>query len=326
MGKTEEELAMYYIGVDLGGTSMKVGLLNSSYEIIRHETAPTFSERAPEEIIKDMADLCHKVIEQEGITTADVHSVGIGCPGLASPKDGVILFASNLPFDNVNVREIMKKYIDLDIYVDNDANCATLGEAICGAAEGKENVVVVTLGTGIGGGIITGGKIYGGAFCGAGEVGHHVLVLNGLPCGCGRKGCWEQYASATALIRQAKEAATQNPTSALITMAKEQKIENINAKVVFDAAQAGDATAEAVLDQYFKYVAYGVTNVIYMLEPDAVVLGGGMSAQGENLTRPVTKYVAEEMAGGFPLRTEIKAAVLGNEAGIIGAALIGTRL
>lgn len=316
---------MYYIGVDLGGTSMKVGLLNDAYEIIRHETAPTLSERAPEEIVKDMAALCHKVIEQEGITTKDVHSVGIGCPGLASPKDGVILFASNLPFNNLNVREIMQRYIDIDVYVDNDANCAALGEAVCGAAEGKDNVVVVTLGTGVGGGIITNGKIYSGAFCGAGEVGHHVIMMDGLPCGCGRKGCWEQYASATALIRQAKEAAAKNPESEIMAMA-EYNLENINAKIVFDAAQAGDETAKAVLDQYFKYVAFGVASIVYMLEPDAVVLGGGMSRQEENLTGPITEYVRKEMEGGFPLRTEIKAAVLGNEAGIIGAALIGERL
>lgn len=317
---------MYYIGVDLGGTSIKVGLLNSEYQIIQSATLPTRRERPAEQVLEDMAMLCKQVMGAQGITEKEVHSIGIGCPGIASPKEGIILYSSNLCFENVNVRDEIQKYIDLDIYVENDANAATLGEAICGAARGKDSVVMVTLGTGIGGGIIIGGKIFGGAFYGGGEIGHHVIALDGLECGCGRIGCWEQYASATALIRQAKEAAKANPESALIRLAKDQVIDNINAKVVFDASDEGDQVAKEVLDKYYQYIAQGIANMVNTLQPEVVVIGGGVSAQKEKLTNPVREYVQGEMFGGLELRTEIKAATLGNDAGIIGAALVGTRI
>lgn len=318
---------MYYIGVDLGGTSIKVGLLNSEYKIIQSTTLPTRRERKSEEVIRDIAMLCKEVMGEKGITEKEVHSIGIGCPGIASSKEGVVVYSSNLNFRNVNVKKEIQKYIDIDVFVENDARSATLGEAICGAAQGKDSVVMVTLGTGIGGGIILNGKIFAGAFFAGGEIGHHVIAIeNGEPCGCGRTGCWEQYASATALIRQAKKAAAQNPDSALITLAKDQSIDNINAKIVFDAADRGDQIAEKVLDQYFKYIAQGVANMVNILQPEAIVIGGGVSAQKERLTEPVRKYVQDEMFGGLELQTEIKAATLGNDAGIIGAALLGTTL
>lgn len=317
---------MYYIGVDLGGTTIKAGLLNSEYEIIKKVVIPTGAERSSEEVLRDMAMLCREIMQEHNLTEDDVHSIGIGSPGIASPVEGVIHYASNLNFKEVNVRNEIQKYIDLPVYVENDANCAALAEAICGAAKGEKDVVVMTLGTGVGGGIIIDGKVYSGAFCGGGEIGHHVIEMNGRPCGCGRRGCLEQYASATALINDAKVAAKANATSTLNTLVKDGDIENMTAKIVFDAAQAGDEVAAVVLDQYFRYVAHGVANIVFMLQPGTVVLGGGMSAQKDNLTGPVTKYVSEEMCPGLELRNPVKAAILGNDAGIIGAALVGTTL
>ncbi|MBE6022983.1 MAG: ROK family glucokinase [Cellulosilyticum sp.] len=318
---------MYYLGVDLGGTTIKVGLVNETYQIIQSISGPTGRERSFEEVLKDMAMLCKAVMDKEGITEEDIHSIGIGSPGIASPNEGVILSSSNLNFDHVNVRHEIQKYIHTDVYVENDANCAALGEVICGAAKGEDNVIVVTLGTGVGGGIIANGKINRGSFFGAGEIGHQVISFEGgLQCGCGRKGCWEQYASATALIRQAKEAVAKHPESQILALAKDGKIENINAKVVFDAAKTGDKVASDVLETYYKYIACGLTNLINTLEPSMIVLGGGMSAQKEYLTNPVTKYVQEEMYGGLSLKTKITAATLGNDAGIIGAAFLGTTL
>lgn len=318
---------MYYLGVDLGGTTIKVGLVDENYHILHSISGPTGRERSAEEVLKDMAMLCLEVLKRQGITEKDIHSIGIGSPGIASPEEGVILSSSNLNFNHVDVRKEIQKYIQTDVYVENDANAAALGEVICGAAQGEDNVVVVTLGTGVGGGLVSEGKINRGSFFGAGEIGHQVIRFgNGEPCGCGRKGCFEQYASATALIRQAKAAAHLYPDSKLISLAKEGLIENINAKVVFDAAQAGDETAERVLETYFKYIACGITNIINVLEPSMIVLGGGMSAQKEYLTNPVTKYVQEEMYGGLSLKTKITAATLGNDAGIIGAAFLGTTL
>lgn len=317
---------MYYLGVDLGGTTIKVGLVNEQYQIIQSISGPTGRERSSEEVLKDMAMLCKKVMEMEGITEKDIHSIGIGSPGIASPNEGVILSSSNLNFDHVNVRCEIQKYIQTDVFVENDANCAALGEVLCGAAKGESHVIVVTLGTGVGGGLINDGKINRGSFFGAGEIGHQVIVCDGVPCGCGRKGCWEQYASANALIRQAREAVNAHPESKILSLAKEGKIENINAKNVFDAAQADDQVAKDVLDTYYKYIACGVTNLINIMEPSMIVLGGGMSAQKEYLTEPVTKYVQQEMYGGLSLKTKIKAATLGNDAGIIGAAFLGTTL
>lgn len=318
---------MYYLGVDLGGTTIKVGLVNEAYEIIDNMSCPTGRERSAQEVLKDMAMLCKKVMDKHSVTEKDLDSIGIGSPGIASPEEGVILSSSNLNFDHVNVRAEIQKYINVPVFVENDANCAALGEAICGAAKGEKNVIVVTLGTGVGGGIIADGKINRGSFCGAGEIGHMVInCVDGEPCGCGRKGCWEQYASATALIRIAKEAAAKDPSTKILAHAKEGKIDKINAKNVFDAAHEEDATAKAVLEKYFKYIACGVANLINILEPDMIVLGGGMSAQKEYLTTPVEKYVKEEMYGGLSLKTKIKAATLGNEAGIIGAAFLGKSL
>lgn len=317
---------MYYLGVDLGGTTIKVGLVNEAYQIVQNISGPTGRERSSEEVLKDMAMLCKEVMNLQGISEKEIHSIGIGSPGIASPKEGIILSSSNLNFDHVNVKKEIQKYIQTEVYVENDANCAALGEVLCGAAKGEDNVIVVTLGTGVGGGIVADGKINRGSFFGAGEIGHQVIERGGVQCGCGRKGCWEQYASATALIRQAKEAAAKNPATKMVALAKDGKAENINAKNVFDAAQAGDQTAQEVLDQYFKYIACGVTNLINILEPSMIVLGGGMSAQKTYLTDPVTKYVQEEMYGGLSLKTKITAATLGNDAGIIGAAFLGTTL
>lgn len=318
---------MYYLGVDLGGTTIKVGLINEAYEIIQSMTRPTGRERSSEEVLKDVAMLCIEVMNLQGITEKDIHSIGMGSPGIASPSEGIILSSSNLNFNHVNVRKEIQKYIDTEVYVENDANCAALGEAICGAAKGENNVVVVTLGTGVGGGIVTQGKLNHGSFFGAGEIGHQVICYGEKEsCGCGRKGCWEQYASATALIKQAKEAVKEAPKSMILTLVKEQKLEDINAKVIFDAAQAGDLIAQDVLECYFKYVACGLTNIINILEPGMIVLGGGMSAQKEYLSEPITKYVEQEMYGGLSLKTKIKTALLGNDAGIIGAGLLGTTL
>ena len=264
---------MYYLGVDLGGTTIKVGLVDENYHILHSISGPTGRERSSEEVLKDMAMLCLEVLKRQGITEEDIHSIGIGSPGIASPADGVILTSSNLNFDHVNVKEEIQKYIQADVYVENDANAAALGEVICGAAKGEDNVVVVTLGTGVGGGLISGGKINRGSFFGAGEIGHQVICFgDGETCGCGRKGCWEQYASATALIRQAKVAATNHPESQLVSLAKGGVIDNINAKVVFDAAQSGDVVAKDVLETYFRYIACGVTNIINILEPSTSAL------------------------------------------------------
>lgn len=312
---------MYYIGVDLGGTSIKVGLVDQDFNIVATKSLPTRRERSAEEIIKDMATLCKDVIAAKGIQESDVSSIGIGCPGLASAKDGVILSSSNLNFTNVNVKEIMNKYIDLPVYVENDANCAAIGEFVKGAAKGASEAVMLTFGTGIGGGLILNGNIYRGGFFGAGEVGHQVIRMGvSEACGCGRHGCWEQYASASALVRQAKRAAESNPDSLMVKNAGD--VDSINGKIVFEAAIAGDQTAIDVLDQYFDYMAVGIANMINILEPHMIVIGGGISAQKDYIMKNIQNKVQKQMYGGLAMKTKLSMAELGNDAGIIGAAYL----
>lgn len=314
---------MYYIGVDLGGTSIKAGLVDESYNIIATKSLPTRRERSAEEIIKDMASLCKALIEEKGITEQDVSSIGIGCPGLASAKDGIILSSSNLNFENINVKEIMAKYIQLPVYVENDANCAAIGETVKGAAKGESEVVVLTFGTGIGGGLILNGNIYRGGFFGAGEVGHQVVRTElESACGCGRKGCWEQYASASALVRNAKKVVESHPESLLIKNAPDQRIDNINGKIIFEAAIAGDQVAIDVLDHYFDDMAVGIANMINILEPQMIVIGGGISAQKEYILKHLEPKIQKQMYGGLAMKTKISIAELGNDAGIIGAAYL----
>ena len=308
---------MYYIGVDLGGTTIKAGLVNEKYEILMAKSLPTNRERGANEILKDMALLCKQLISENNLEEKDIASIGIGCPGLASAKDGIIFSSSNLNFTNVNVKSIMSSYIDLPIYVENDANCAAFGEVLAGAAQGEKEAVIVTIGTGVGGGLILDGKIHRGGFFGAGEIGHQVINIHETnSCGCGRKGCWEQYASATALVKAATTAAANHPESLLA------KNEEINGKVIFDAAKAGDQVALDVLDNFYSYLAQGVVNLINILEPNVVVIGGGISAQKDYIIQPIKQKVQAQMYGGLDMKTEIKAAQLGNDAGIIGAAFL----
>ncbi|OOB80484.1 MAG: glucokinase [Epulopiscium sp. Nuni2H_MBin003] len=312
---------MYFLGIDLGGTSIKAGLVDKNYNIVQTATCPTKKEATSDVILEDMANLCMEVIQKEQIPQSDVHSIGVGVPGPTIPSEGIIRHTTNLNFKNVNLKVALRKYLDIEVYAENDANVAALGEVLLGAAKGAKSAVVITLGTGVGGGIILDGKIYNGAFFGAGEIGHQVINFESdLICGCRRLGCYEQYASATALIRMAKE----DPSQMMIDMAG--GLNSIVAKTVFDAKDAGDKKASELLDKYFYYVSIGIANLINILQPEYIILGGAMSAQKEKLIEPITHYVKQQTLKGLELETQIKVATLGNSAGIIGAALLGTTL
>ncbi|OOB79207.1 MAG: glucokinase [Epulopiscium sp. Nele67-Bin002] len=306
-----------YIGVDLGGTSVKVGLVDNN-KLVEMRTSETGRDKSPHDLVADIVRLSKEVMDEYNIDEGYVGSIGIGCPGLVHPKQGIIIKTSNFDFENFHIKNEIKKSLDLDVYVENDANVAALGEATVGAAKGKSSAVVVTIGTGVGGGIVIDGKIFSGAFAGAGEVGHQIIKFDDhMTCGCGRAGCWEQYASATALINQAKAVASHK----MIEIAG--GYDNIEAKTVFDAADQGDEVAWQVLNKYFDYLAIGLTNLINIIQPEVIVLGGGISAQKDKLVAPVVERVQAQMYGGLKLETSIVAATLGNSAGIIGAALVG---
>ena len=308
---------MYRIGIDLGGTNIAVGVVNENYEIVAHHSVPTGASRPAEEVIRDMGDAVEAVLVKAGVSIDQCESMGIGSPGTCDSEQGVVARAYNLGWFDVPVCAMLHERFGIPVRLSNDANCAALAETVAGAAIGCENMVLITLGTGVGGGIIIDGKIYAGMRSAGAELGHTLLVLDGEPCTCGRKGCWETYASATALIRQAKKAAAEHPESLLA------QAEEITGLAVFQAADKGDAVAQAVIDQYCVYVAAGFTDLVNSLAPEMILLGGGISRQGERILAPMREYVMNncfgQKDGAIPV---IKAAALGNEAGIIGAAAL----
>ncbi|HHV30591.1 ROK family protein [Acetivibrio mesophilus] len=314
---------MYYIGIDLGGTNIAIGLVNEEGKILHKDSVPTLRERPYQEIIKDMAMLTQKVIKDAGVSVDQVKNIGVGSPGTPNCKDGILVYNNNLNFRNVPIRSEMQKYIDLPVYLDNDANCAALAESVAGAAKGAKISVTITLGTGIGGGVVIDGKTYSGFNYAGGELGHTVLMVDGEACSCGRMGCWEAYASATALIRQTKKAAQENPES-LINKLVEGDLSKIDAKTAFDAAKQGDKTGEMVVQQYIKYIAEGLINMINIFMPEVLVIGGGICKEGEYLLKPLRELIRQGVYSKEDIpQTVLKTAEMGNDAGIIGAAMLG---
>ena len=315
---------MYYIGIDLGGTNIATGLLTEEGRILAKRSVKTNAPRPEDEIIADMAASVEALLSEQGIDIAKVHSIGVGTPGSVDPKSGTVLAACNLGFQQTPIRQKLSRYFSVPIYVENDANCATLAEATVGAARGCDSVVMVTIGTGIGGGIVLGGKLYGGKNNFAGEFGHTILQADGEPCACGRRGCFETYASATALIRDTKRAAESAPDSLLWRCAEQEG--KFSGRTAFEAARQGDRVAQTVVDRYIRFLALGCGNLIRIFQPDALVIGGGISHEGDGLFTPLRQQVYE-LAYGERVpeskRTALLGAALGNDAGIVGAAFLG---
>ncbi len=316
---------MKYIGVDLGGTNIVVGITDSEGNILKSYTRPTITTRKTEEIFDDIIDMCQILIEEFNLDTSSLKGIGMGIPGEVDSKNGVINYSNNIPMKNFNVKDYMQnlcKKVNMDIpfFFANDADCAALGELVAGAGKGHTDLIILTLGTGVGGGIIINNKIYSGFYAGGAELGHQTIVHNGELCTCGNKGCLEAYASATALIRDAKKAASQNPSSALNTLT-ENNLDNMTAKVVFDAKDQNDSIAIKLVDDYIEYLAVGVANLINIFKPEVLLLSGGISKQGEKLTSPLKEKVITKVFGN-DLKTKIDIATLGNDAGLIGAAML----
>jgi len=311
-----------YIGVDLGGTNIAIGLVDVDGKILHKSSVPTKAERDPDEIMDDIAAEVLSVLSEAKVKLNDIAWLGIGSPGTIDSENGLVVRAHNLPFSQYPICEALKKRLRLPVYLGNDGNCAALGESVAGATKGYADSIVVTLGTGVGGGIIMNHKIHKGYNDGAGEVGHMILQVDGEPCTCGNKGCFEAYSSATALVRMTKEAMENHPESRLHEFSGNGT--HVSGKTAFLAAREGDAVAQAVVDKYIRYLAIGITNLINLLQPQVVAVGGGVSHEGDNLLLPLReeiKKLAYEAKGGFTNRIEL--AVLGNDAGIIGAAFLG---
>ncbi len=314
---------MYNIGIDLGGTNIKVGVVDENYNIVGKSNIKTNLPRPSEEIAESIAEGVRLACADAGIYVSDVNSIGIGTPGVANRNTGVVLYSCNLGFNNFELGKVLGEKLGTQIFVENDANAAAFGEVVNGAGKGYKNVVVVTLGTGVGGGIIIDGKIYTGFnFCG-GELGHTVIEYNGRQCGCGRKGCFEAYSSATALINMTKEAMEANPDSEMWKIAG--SLENVDGKTAFDGMRAGDKAAVGVVDMYINYLGCGLVNIVNTFQPELLLIGGGICKEGENLTKPLNEYIERESYCIDPNRsTKLDIAKLGNDAGIIGAAYLYT--
>ncbi len=315
---------MYNLGIDLGGMSVKVGVVDENNAIIGKAAVPTNSPNQPprpaDDIMDDIAVACKLAVENAGVDFEDVRHIGLGCPGSVNSETGMLEFSGNLGMQNYPVSAKLEERLNRKVFVENDANAAAFGESIAGAARDARNAVCVTLGTGVGGGIIIDGKIYSGSNYAGGELGHMVIVADGRPCTCGRRGCWEAYASATALIHQTQVKMLDNKDSEMWKLA-DGDLRNVNGRTAFDAYRLGDKAGSEVVDKYISYIACGLTNVINIFQPDIICIGGGISKEGDTLTAPLMSYVnADRFGKNLAKQTEIVVAQLGNDAGIIGAA------
>ena len=312
----------YYVGIDLGGTNIKAGVVDEKGELLNKLSIKTHAERSMEEIIYDMGKLAVDVIKDCGKEISDIEAIGIGSPGTPDNEEGLLVYSANLPFNMAPMRKLIRDVIDLPVYIDNDANCAAMAEAVAGAAKGTKDSVTITLGTGVGAGVIINGRIYSGFNQAGSEFGHTVLVSGGIQCKCGRRGCFEQYASASALARMAQEAADSNPDSILKDLIAKEG--GPNAKLAFDAMKAGDKVAAELVDRYTDYLADGLANVISTFMPEVLVVGGGVCNEGDPLLIPMReKTMSRPYFGPGVKKTEIRLAEMGNDAGIVGAAMMG---
>lgn len=312
---------MYYIGIDLGGTNIAAGLVNSEGRIISKTETPTLASRPYPELVRDMAMCARRVMEDAGVKEEEVASVGIGIPGVAD-KEGVVIFCTNLGWRNVPLRAEFQQYLSKPIYIDNDASVAGWAEYHAGVSRGTNSSVFLTLGTGLGSGIVLNGRLWSGAHGAGGELGHLVIEVDGVPCTCGKRGCAERYCSATAIIRMAREACADAPNCMIMREAN-GNMENITAKIVLDAAKAGDPAANQVFRRFVKYLTIAINNVISSLDPDMIILGGGVSRAGDFLLDAVKETLEDYLFYPTLPRPELRIASLGNDAGIIGAALLG---
>ena len=314
---------MYRVGVDLGGTNIAVGVVDDNFNIIGRGKMKTNAPRDAKAIFDDIATAVKMAVADANLRLYDIASIGIGTPGSVNKEIGMIDYANNLDFDHVPAKDLLSASLGIDkIYIDNDANCAALGEALAGAGKDKDSFVAITLGTGVGSGVVIGGKLVNGCNYAAGEFGHMVIAMDGEQCNCGRRGCWETYSSATALVRMTKEKIEECRESGRDSLML--SAEKISGRTACDAMRQGDKAGKEVVDEYVKYVSEGLVNLVNIFQPSVIAIGGGVSKEGDNLLNPVKEYMAgKTYAYGLVKPVEIVVAQLGNDAGIIGAAFLG---
>lgn len=312
----------YIVGIDVGGTSIKMGLFNTNDELI---DKISFSTRTIEYLIDDIYDNIKELFNNNGLSLDSLKGIGIGFPGHVDGSIGTVVYSNNLVAHNFEIVKLLKQKINTFVRISNDANVAALGEYHFGKGKDYKNIVFVTLGTGIGGGIIIDGHMLEGKNGAGAEIGHMVISTNGQLCSCGRRGCFETYASATALIRNARVAMINNPNSLLWKTA--EKPEKLDGMSFFDALAMNDKVANIVFEQYIEDLADGLTNLANIFRPDAIILGGGISYRGDSLMEPLQNRLAKMIYGGqWNARVELMVSTLKNDAGIYGAYAMCTKL
>lgn len=311
---------MVRVGVDVGGTGIKVGILNEENAIIGKGTIPTRTDRPFRYQVEDIAKCVLDTLKAAQTDLDDVVSVGVGIPGIASPA-GVVIKCTNMGWNHVPFREEFNHYLNKPVHIANDADVAALGESIAGVSAGTSSSVFITIGTGIGSGIIINNRIWNGFHGIGGELGHVILRMDGEPCTCGNHGCLERYCSATALIRMGREAAAEHPESKILSYAAGDP-EKISARCVIDAARENDPAAVAVYEMFIRSLGQAIANVVNFLDPEVIVLGGGVSRAGAFLLDRVREEYRKYVIFGDQPMPDVKLAQLGSDAGIIGAAML----
>lgn len=305
------------IGIDLGGMSAKAAVLNGSFLEGKCSVA-TSKEDSPKETAEKLARLTREAAEKAGIDFDKISAIGIGSPGAVDSGTGTVVSWTNFDWTNVKLATLVSESIKKPVFVLNDANAAALGEAKYGAGKKYSDSILITLGTGVGGGIMIGGKLFEGYKSAGAEIGHMIIRQGGELCTCGRRGCFERYASASALIRSTKRAMEEHKESVLWKFAK--TLEEVNGRTAFLARAEGDETAQKVVSDYIAALGEGIVNLVNILRPQAIILGGGVSHEGENLLALLRKYVRPQVFAYDYAPVDILCAELGNDAGLYGAA------
>ena len=310
---------MYSIGVDIGGMSIKIGLVDKSGKIL-HQTTIKTENISPEKQTENIANSIFELIDKNGIDKSQILGVGVGCPGTVNSNDGVVLFAENLMWTNFYIKPLLEKLTGFKVKIGNDADVATIAEILFGVAKGYNNAILLTIGTGVGGGIVINKKLYEGTKGVASELGHISITKSGKKCECGRRGCLQQYASATALISQTNKAMMLDKTSDMWQVC-DNNLDNIDGKTAFISAKKGDKTALKVVEKFISYLSEGILDLCNIFRPDVIIIGGGISKEGNYLTDKIYKYLKDRDFGypGSP-ESKVVCATLGNSAGIIGSA------
>lgn len=312
----------YSLGIDIGGTNIAAGVVDDKFNIIAKSKIKTNSDRGYEAVLKDIAEAGRIVVSEAGMSVDDMDWVGMGCPGTCNPESGLVEYSNNLKWENVPLQKYVGDSLGIPAYIENDANAAALGEFYAGAAKGSKSAIIITLGTGLGAGIIIDGKLFSGSNYAGAEIGHTVINVDGELCTCGRKGCFETYCSATALVKFTKRAIELHPESAMVKVAEEEG--KVSGRTAFNAAKIGDKTGQEVVDYFIKNLACGIINTINIFQPEILCIGGGVSNEGDTLLNPLKNRIEKEVySKNSRNNTRIMLCTLGNSSGIIGAALLG---